>query len=254
MNQITLDQLKQLKFYGMLNAFKSNLENGSLNEMTADELVSYLVQSEWDERHNRSITKKIYDAKFRYRASLEDLIYSKVRNLDKNQIHRFAECNFIDKYENIFITGSTGTGKSYLATALGYQACSLGYRVVYFNAPKLFSRLKIAKAEGTYLKEIAKIDKAHLLIIDDFGLQPLDSMSRAILSEIAEDKYERSSLIITSQLPVAKWHDYIGEQTVADAILDRLMHASYRVDLKGDSLRKKENKLEPLTEELEEKS
>lgn len=250
MNQNTLDQLKHLKFHGMLNAFKSNLENGSLDNMTADELVSHLVQSEWDERYNRNIAKKILDAKFRYTASLENVIYSKDRNLDKNQVHRFAECSFLDKYENIFITGSTGTGKSYLATALGYHACSLGYRVAYYNAPKLFARLKIAKADGTYLKETSKIEKAHLLIIDDFGLQPLDVTNRAILSEIAEDRYERSSIIITSQLPVSQWHEYIGEQTVADAILDRIMHASYRIELKGDSLRKKEYKSTSAIEEL----
>jgi DNA replication protein DnaC len=235
-----------MKFNGMLNAFKLSLDSGKSEQLTTDEMVAQLIQSEWDERHNRSIHKKIQNAKFRYRAALEDVYYRKDRNLDRNQILRFAQCTFIDKYESILITGSTGIGKSYLASALGYQACSLGYKVAYFNAPKLFAKLKMAKADGSYIREVAKIERIDLLILDDFGLQPLDAMNRAAMMEIIEDRHGKGSIIITSQIPVNKWYDIIGEQTVADAILDRIIHEAHRLELKGESLRKKEKIMEEL--------
>ena len=152
---------------------------------------------------------------------------------------RFAECHFINKAENILITGSTGIGKSYIASAIGNQACSLGYKVLYASSDKLFSRLKMAKADGSYIKEIARIEKQDLLIIDDFGMQPFDNGSRGALMEIIEDRHGKRSSIITSQLPVKKWHDTIGEKTVADAILDRIVHDAHRIELAGESLRKR---------------
>ena len=251
MNQNTLDLMRQMKFNGMFNAFKLSLESGKSEQLTPDEMVAQLIQSEWDERHNRSIHKKIQNAKFRYKAALEDVYYRKDRNLDKNQIHRFAHCTFIDNFENILITGSTGIGKSYLASALGYHACSLGYRVTYFNAPKLFAKLKMAKADGSYIREVAKIERVDLLILDDFGLQPLDAMNRAAMMEIIEDRHGKGSIIITSQIPVNKWYDIIGEQTVADAILDRIIHEAHRLELKGESLRKKEKIMEELITEFD---
>ena len=251
MNQNTLDLMRQMKFNGMFNAFKLSLESGKSEQLTPDEMVAQLIQSEWDERHIRSIHKKIQNAKFRYKAALEDVYYRKDRNLDKNQIHRFAQCTFIDNFENILITGSTGIGKSYLASALGYHACSLGYRVTYFNAPKLFAKLKMAKADGSYIREVAKIERVDLLILDDFGLQPLDAMNRAAMMEIIEDRHGKGSIIITSQIPVNKWYDIIGEQTVADAILDRIIHEAHRLELKGESLRKKEKIMEELITEFD---
>src|ERR1039458_6329592 len=164
------------------------------------------------------------------------------RNMDKNQVMRLAECVFIDKKENILITGSTGIGKSYLISALGQQACSQGYRVMYASITKLFSKLKMAKADGSFINEIARIERQQLLILDDFGIQPLDAQSRAILMEIIEDRHGKGSTIITSQVPVVKWHEVIGEQTIADAIIDRLIHNAHRFDLTGESLRKKLNK------------
>jgi len=158
---------------------------------------------------------------------------------------RFAECGFIDKQENILITGSTGIGKSYIASAIGYQACGMGYRVLYYNTPKLFARLKMAKADGSYIREIAKIERQHLLILDDFGINPLDAQNRAAFLEIIEDRHGKGSIIVTSQVPVSKWHEIIGEKTIADAILDRIIHQAHRMELKGESLRKKSsNQLE----------
>lgn len=191
-------------------------------------------------RQNRSIEQKVKNARFRYKAALENLSYSINRNIDKNQIMRFTECSFIDKFENILITGSTGIGKSYIASAIGHHACSRGYKVIYYSAPKLFAKLKMTKADGSYIKEIAKIERHQLLILDDFGITPLDVQNRAALMEIIEDRHGKSSCIITSQVPVSKWHEVIGEKTVADAILDRIVHQAHRLELKGESMRKKQ--------------
>ena len=239
MNTTTLDKLKRMKFFGMFRAFKASLESGKEDGYTADELVAHLVDAEWDERQNRSIDLKIRNARFRYRASLEELNYEADRNMDKNQIMRFADCSFIEKNETVLITGSTGIGKSYIASALGYHACSHGYRVAYFNVPKLFTRLKMAKADGSYIREVARIERQQLLILDDFGIQPFDAQSRAMLMELIEDRHGKASLIITSQIPVNKWYELIGEQTIADAVLDRIVHQAHRLDLKGESMRKK---------------
>ena len=202
-------------------------------------MVAFLIQSEWDDRQNRTTLRLITNARFRYNASIESLHYNNNRNLDKNQILRYADCSYIKTYENIFITGSTGIGKSYIATALGNHACILGYKVMYANTNKLFSRLKMAKANGLYVKEMAKIERQDLLILDDFGLQPLDTTNRNILMEIIEDRHGKGATIITLQLPVSKWYEVIGEQTVTDAILDRIVHSAYRIEIKGESLRKK---------------
>lgn len=239
MNATTLDKMKKMKLFGMHRAFKTDVESGRARSYTPDEITAHLIDAEWDERHNRSIEQKIKNARFRYKALLEDLYYHAERNLDKNQIMRFADCSFIDKAENILITGSTGSGKSYLASALGHHGCSMGYRVIYHSVPKLFSKLKMSKADGSYLKEVTKIERGQLLILDDFGIQPFDSASRAALMELIEDRHGKGALIITSQVPVSKWYDVIGEQTIADAILDRIVHSAHRVELKGESLRKK---------------
>ena len=170
---------------------------------------------------------------------MENINYEADRNIDKNQIQRFMACDFIKNNESILITGSTGVGKSYIASAIGYQACSLGYKVMYFNVHKLFTKLKVSKADGNYLKEINRIEKQDLLILDDFGLRVLDNVNRNILMEIIEDRHAKKATIVASQLPTNAWHQIIGEQTIADAILDRLVHSAHRINLKGESMRKK---------------
>jgi DNA replication protein DnaC len=239
MNTNTLDKLRAMKFFGMFHAFKSSLETGQTNNFTADELLAHLIDAEWDDRHNRRIERQIYSAKFRYKASVEDINYHADRGIDRNQVLRLADCTFIERNENLLVTGSTGIGKSYVGTAIGYQACMLGYRVAYASTPKLFAKLKMAKADGSYIKETSRIERQQLLILDDFGIQPLDAQSRAALMEIIEDRHGKSSMIITSQLPVSKWHEVIGEKTIADAILDRIVHNAHRIELKGESMRKK---------------
>lgn len=238
MNTKTLEQMKLLRFHGMERAFNESLLPSSIN-YSSDELIAYLIQSEWDDRHNRKIERLTKAAKFRYKAVIENINYALERNIDTNQIQRFAACDFIKKNESILITGSTGAGKSYIASALGYQACSLGYKVMYFNIHKLFTKLKVSKADGSYLREINRIEKQDLLILDDFGLRALDSVNRNILMEIIEDRHGKHATIMASQLPTDAWHQIIGEQNIADAILDRLVHSAHRVNLKGESMRKK---------------
>lgn len=249
MNDQTMDKMKTMKLYGMVRAFRTSLESGNADKWTADELLSMLIDSEWDERYNRKLDRNLKNAKFRYKAAVEQINFDTPRDLNKNHMLRLADCDFIDKKENVIITGSTGIGKSYIASALGHQACSLGYKVLYEHTAKLFARLKMAKADGTYLKEVTKMEKQELLIIDDFGIQPLDQQSRTILMEIIEDRHGKRSTVFTSQVPVNKWHEVIGEQTIADAILDRIIHVAHRLELKGESMRKKKTILqEELTE------
>lgn len=239
MNDQTIDKMKTMKLYGMLQTFRTSLENQSNTSLTTDEFISMLVQAEWDERYNRKLDRSLKNARFRYKAAIEQINFKSDRTLDKNQVLRLAECNFITKKENVLITGSTGIGKSYIASAIGHQACSMGFKVLYEHSSKLFARLKMAKADGSYIKEVARIERQDLLILDDFGIQPLDAQSRTILMEVIEDRHEKRSTLLTSQVPVNKWFDVIGEQTVADAILDRIIHDAHRLELKGESLRKK---------------
>lgn len=249
MNEQTIEKMKTMKLYGMVRAFRTSLESGITEKSTADELLSMLIDSEWDERFNRKLIRTVRNARFRYKAAVEQINFDKNRMLIKNQVLRLADCGFIDKKENVLITGSTGVGKSYIASAIGHQACSMGYKVLYEHSSKLFARLKGGKADGTYLKEITKIEKQDLLIVDDFGIQPLDQQSRAILMEIIEDRHGKKSTLLTSQIPINQWHEVIGEQTIADAVLDRIVHDAQRLELKGESMRKKRSILPEETTE-----
>jgi len=239
MNQQTLDKMKRMKLYGMHRSFQNVLEASTMNNLTTDELLAQLIESEWDDRHNRAVARTLHNAKFRYKASIEMIDYSIERGLDINHINRLADCSFIKQQQNLIITGSTGTGKSFLASAIGNQACLIGYKVLYANAARLFSQIKVAKADGTSLQEYARIEKVDLLILDDFGIQPLDSQSRMILMEIIEDRHSKKSTLIAGQVPVSAWYEIIGDETLADAILDRVVHDAHKVELKGESLRKK---------------
>lgn len=211
-NNQTLEKLRQMRLYGMHDAFKTSLENTLKEQMTQDQFVFHLVSSEWDNRRNRSIERAVKSAQFRYNASLEDVDYGFERGLDRNQVERLAAMEFVRENKDLFITGPTGTGKSYLATALGNRACQEGFRVLYASTAKLMSQLKIAKIKGTILTELKRIERADLLILDDFGMQAFDVQSRGILMDIIEDRHQKRSTMITSQLPVKGWHDVMEKK------------------------------------------
>lgn len=237
-NNQTIEKLKQMRLSAMAETHLQHVKNNQFNGVTPDEYIGLLTDQEWEERQNRKVERLIKQAGFKQKASIADVRYSEERNLDKNMFHRLSTLDFLNQNENLIITGMSGVGKSYLAQALGYQACMMGYKVFYTNTARLFARLKLAKVDGTYLKELKKLQKVNLLIFDDFGLQSFDNHAREALMDIIDDRYEKMSTIVSSQIPVSVWYDIIGEGTIADAILDRLVNSSHRIDLKGESLRK----------------
>jgi DNA replication protein DnaC len=235
----TIEKMVSMRLRGMASAFQAILESGTRkSSMTPDEMAGTLVDAEWEERQTRKLERLIQVAKFRHQTGIEDIDFTIKRNLDKDMIMRLTDCVWIEKAKNVIITGPTGVGKSHLASAFGHEACRKNYRVLYFNCLKLFTFLKQSQADHSYSREIRKMQKADLIILDDFGLQVLDVKDRTSLLEILEDRQGDLSTLVVSQLPVSKWHETIGESTVADAICDRLVHSSYRVEMNGQSVRK----------------
>ncbi len=232
-------QLGQLRLHGMNQSWKAMTETRQNNELSLTEGLEILLQAEQQERENRRFDRLQKVARFRYQASVEEMRFDASRGIDKALITRLATGEYLSKGESVLITGATGCGKSFIASALGHQACAQGYKVVYFNTQKLLMKTKMSRAEGTIFKLFEDISKAALLILDDFGLTHLEHQQQLDLMEMIEDRHARSSTIIASQLPVSSWFDVIGEETIADAILDRLVHTSHRIELKGESLRKK---------------
>ena len=237
-NQTTLQKLERMKLHGMARAFTNTMDTGIKNQFTADELVAHLVDAEWDNRYNHKLSRLLKSARFRYKASFEEINYALNRKIDKNQLLRLSNCQWIEAHQDCVFTGPTGTGKSFIASALGHQACMYGFKVGYYSCIKLFSYLKLSRVDGSYLKELSHIQKLDVIILDDFGLEPLDAKSRLTLLEILEDRHSRKSSVFVSQLPVNNWHEVIGDPTIADAICDRIIHNAHRIELEGDSLRK----------------
>lgn len=235
----TLQQLRTLKLQGMASTYKAITDLPAHQQPEAHLVVAQLAESELHFRQDAKMRFLVRISKLRYEASLEQIICSDKRNITKEQISRLADCSFIRKSENILITGATGAGKSYLACALGHQACCMGYKVIYFNMNRFCERISLSKLDGSFTKLLNYIQKANLLILDDFGLIPFDQNLRIALLQILEDRYAKSSVIIASQLPIKNWYEYLNDPTIADAILDRLIAKHHRIELKGDSLRKK---------------
>ena len=234
-----LSQLKELRLHGMGRSWKTLTESRKHHELSFTEGLELLLQSETGDRDHKRFSRLKTNAKFRYQASIEEISTDASRGLDKSLISELTLGDYITKGESVLVTGATGCGKSFFVSALGHQACSQGYKVLYFNLQKLLLRTKMTRVDGTIYKFMEKISKADLLIMDDFGLTRLEPQQRLDLMEIIEDRHGRASTVMASQLPVGNWYDVIGEDTIADAILDRLVHSSYRIELKGESLRKK---------------
>ena len=239
MNQIQT-RFKQLRLHGMNIRWQALVETRKHHEITLAEGLELLLQSEEEHRDNNRFERLLKQAKFRYKASIEELNYDGIRGLHKDQITMLISGEYINKGEAILVTGATGCGKSFVVSALGHHACNQGYKVLYFNMQKLLHQLKMARIDGTVIKVLDKLSKTNLLILDDFGLVHLDKQQQLDLMEIIEDRHARYATIIASQLPVANWYSTLDEKTIADAILDRLVHTSHRIELKGvESLRKK---------------
>jgi DNA replication protein DnaC len=237
--QITLDHLAELKLGGMSKAYKATLEMPVQSQPSLNQFMARLAEAELQERAARKTALFLRQSKLRYDAVLEQVYCNPERNLTQDKLMMIADCGFIDRAENILITGKTGCGKSYLACAIGRQACTLGYRTLYFGINRFLEKIALSKLDGTYIKLLNQIEKAHLIIIDDFGLHPLDGTTRRAVLQIMEDRYGLKSTIIVSQLPVANWYEYIGETTISDAIMDRLAGNAHRLELEGDTLRNK---------------
>lgn len=242
----TLEQLKTLKLMGMAASYKSQLELPLHRQLEAHELLSHLMQSESLHRTNEKTASYLKAAKLRLAATIEQIECSSARGLTKQQLAQLMEGTYLTNGEPLLITGATGCGKSFLACALGHYACTQGHRVVYLNMNRFTERILLAKLDGSYLKVLNQFERIPLIILDDFGLSPLDHTMKLALLQILEDRYAHKSIIITSQLPVAKWHEYLAEPTLADAILDRVTARAHRIELKGQSRRRKN---QPVTME-----
>ena len=237
--QITLDQLNHLKLHGMADAYQAVLSSPVQEQPSIHQFIARLSEAEIQHRKHLKTQVYLKYSKLRYNAVLEQVYCNTGRNLTQEHLLTIADCGFIERSENILITGATGCGKSYLACAIGRQACSFGFKTMYLGMSRFLEKITQTKLDGTFLKMLNQIEKIHLLIIDDFGLHPMDKITRLALLQMLEDRYGRKSTLIASQLPVEKWHPYINEATIADAIMDRLAGNAHRFDLKGESLRNK---------------
>jgi DNA replication protein DnaC len=234
----TAEKIQALKLTGMAKALDEQRAMADIEELTFEERLGLLLDRELTERENRGLATRLKKAKLRHACCVEDLDFRTPRGLDKALVLSLAACAWIAKGINLLITGPTGVGKSYLACALGHKACLEGHSALYLRLPRLFDELRLAKADGSYGKLMMGYAKVSLLILDDWGLTPLGDDQRRDLLELVEDRHGLRSTVVTSQLPVENWHDYLGDPTLADAILDRLVHNAYKINLKGDSMRK----------------
>lgn len=243
LNQPTLDRLRALKLTGMAEAFYDQLQK-PMPDLDFEARLGLLIDREWHQRENRKLNRRLTQAKLQQAACIEDINFKHARGLNKATINELARGQWIQQHLNLLITGPTGCGKTYLACALAQKACLTGFTAKYYRLPRLWHELKIARANGSYPTWLAQLAKVDVLILDDWGLTAPDGEQRRDLLEMLEDRYQKKSTMITSQLPTTHWHEHLNEATLADAILDRLLHNAIKLELSGDSLRKKQNTLQ----------
>lgn len=244
LNQQTLNTMHQLKLFGMANGFEERSRSPQHAELSHEEFTGLLVQDEKTYRENKRLKSLLKKAKLKIQAALEDVDYKTPRGLHKQVLLELSTTTWIDTFRNVLLTGPTGIGKSFIACALGHFAARAGYTVLYFRAPRLFETLHQSRGDGSHLKALAKLARAQLLVIDDFLLSPLTAPERKDFLEIIEDRYSSGSCVIVSQCPLKEWHQNIDDPTIADAICDRLFHNASKIELKGESFRKKQNRSE----------
>lgn len=239
----SLEKLSQMRLHTMADAIRQQLEQPSIQELSFEERIAMIVDGEWLFRENRRLTRRLKTAKLKQQASVEDIDFRHPRGLDKSVMLTLSGCQWIRNHQNVIITGPTGIGKSYLAEALAQKACREGFVALYYRSPQLFRDLAIARGDGSYSKLLNRLAKTDLLVVDDWGLSSLNDAERRDFLEVMEDRHGIRSTVVTSQYPVAKWHELIGEPTLADAILDRIVHNAHKIVLKGESMRKTRSKL-----------
>ncbi len=239
-NETLLEQMALLKMNGMADAFREQMSHPKHAELSFEERLGLLLDREVLRKENNRLQNLQRRAKLRQAAAIEDICYKSKRGLEKSKLMDLAKCNFIKHHQNLLITGPTGCGKTYLACAIGNQACRLGYKVRYLLLTRFLEEMAISHADGSYAKLMMQLHKDDVLILDDFGLTAISTQQRHDLFNLIEDRYQLKSTIITSQFPVAKWHEYLGEPTIADAILDRISENAHRIELNGESMRKRE--------------
>ena len=241
LNEPTIEKLKTLRLHAMVEAWAAQQAQPDIASLSFDERFGLLVDAEWLSRENARLRRVLKEAKLRMStACVEDIDYAAKRELDKALVRQLASCRWVAEHQNVIISGKTGTGKTYIACALAQQACRKGYRAIYRRAPRLFQELALARADGSYARLLARLAKTDVLIIDDWALTPLSAEQRNDIFEILEDRYGGRSTIFASQLDPKRYHEYLGDPTVADAACDRLIHNAHRVVLSGPSRRKEE--------------
>ena len=243
LNQQTLNKLFVMRLNGMADAFRQQLEQTGLGELSFEERFGMLVDRQWSWKEDRALSRRLRASRLKSTASVEDIDYQVPRGLDRSLLRSLtAESEWVKKHQNVILTGATGVGKSWLATALAHKACRDGYTSYYARASQLFRELALAHADGSFGRLLRRLALTDVLVIDDWAMAPLTETERRDFLEICDDRYQTRSTILTSQVPLANWHAQIGDPTSADSILDRLVHNAHRIDLKGDSIRKKNGK------------
>jgi len=245
----TIDKLNSMRLTGMAKGFRAQMESPEIHNLSFEDRLALIVDMEFMERDKRQLNTRLKNAKLRQNAALEDLDTRASRGIDRALLASLSTCQWIKKRHNLLITGATGSGKTWLSCALSHNACRQGITAVYHRLPTLMQDLDLARHDGRYPKIMRTLAKAELLILDDWGIAPLSSEQLRDLLEIIDERYHKSSTLITSQLPVANWHEALNDPTMADAILDRLLHNAYKIDLEGDSMRKLRAKID-ATENL----